>query len=110
MGHKKVCFSCRKAFNLDADFTRCYSLRCTDCGHTMKELSHNFRPPKKNDIAMWNVVNFLVDHGFTYHHIYRNTKDANGLRVIESPVAYPTKMADAQLFVEEFKEQAVKVC
>ena len=70
MGHKLVCFNCRKVKNLDSNFDKSESINniCTKCNSAMKRLPHRFRPPKKEDLKKWKVVEYLFENGFEYEH------------------------------------------
>ena len=70
MGHKLVCFNCRKVKNLDSNFDKSESINniCTKCNSEMKRLPHRFRPPKKEDLKKWKVVEYLFENGFEYEH------------------------------------------
>lgn len=95
MGHKKVCFSCRKAFSLYEYEPANVNLTCPECGLQTIVINHKFRPPRRDDLKQWQLSKFLVDHGFLFHHVYKD------YRVI----AYPTNMEDAKKFVIENKLQ-----
>jgi DNA-directed RNA polymerase subunit RPC12/RpoP len=107
MGYKKVCFSCRKAFSLGTDFTVTHGSTCPECGHEAIVLQHSFRPPKRDDIARWKVVEFLRNNGFVYQHIYKDIRKKNGVVSYENYADYPTTMSEAKDFVREYKDQAV---
>jgi hypothetical protein len=98
MGHKQVCLDCRKAFSIGTDFTNMKDLPCPECNKTMELLPHRFRPPRKSATRKWEAVKFLVKHGFRYHHIAENNSYA----------AYPENLRDAKIFVEKYKEWAIK--
>lgn len=88
-----VCFKCRKSFKRPYPAE---SRPCPDCGRETVGLSQKFKPPKKNAIKEWTVVKFLVEKGFLYFSVYDNF----------SSVPYPTKMDNAILFAERYKNQA----
>ena len=107
MGHKKVCFNCRKSFSLGTDYTIKHSAKCPDCGQPTSILQHTFRPPNRDDIKKWKVAEFLKDHGFIFQHIYKDINTKNGIVSAENYVEYPTTMEDAKDFVLKYKEQAL---
>ncbi len=107
MGHKKVCLNCRIAFNQNSDFTVLTGVTCPECGDTMTEVNHKFRPPKKSDLKAWNVTKYLIENGFLYQHIFENIEERNGLVKKEKYVAYPKTMSEAEKFVSDFKDQAM---
>jgi hypothetical protein len=102
MGHKKVCFKCRKAFSTYNNNVDKINLTCPECGEQMSLLNHAFRPPSKDDSKKWEVVEFLKNHGFFYQHIYSVWTG----KVYEGLVNYPEVMAEAKEFVEKYKRQA----
>lgn len=98
MGHKIVCFECKKAFNLGTDLSSNKEIICSDCGKKGVIFPHRFRPPRKTDIKKWEVVCFLFSNGFKYHHIYfENTKKY---------VNYPENLREAKEFVKTYKAYA----
>jgi len=97
MGHKKVCFTCRKAFSLYEYEAKEVNLACPECGNTTDLLNHSFRPPKRSDIKQWRLARFLVDHGFHFTHIYDP--------VSYVLVPYPKTMEEAIPFVEKYKRK-----
>jgi DNA-directed RNA polymerase subunit RPC12/RpoP len=107
MGHKKVCLNCRKAFNQNSDLEIQSGLTCPECGQKMTKVNHKFRPPKKSDIKKWDVVEYLIENGFLFQHIYKDIDEKKGLISKEKSVDYPTNMSEAKIFVEEFKRQAI---
>ena len=108
MGHKKVCINCRKAFNQNSDFTVQTGMTCPECGQKMAEVNQKFRPPKKSDLKSWNVSKYLIENGFLYQHVYKNIVERNGLVTKEKYADYPKTMSEAEKFVSEFKDQAIK--
>jgi len=101
MGHKNVCFKCRKSQNLGSNFDNIRKSKCPECGVIMKLMPHRFRPPKKQDEKKWEVVKYLVSEGFEYQHILDD-------EIINTYVPYPETMNQAKEFVEKYKNQRVK--
>lgn len=97
MGHKNVCLACQKAINLNADYAVAekQSMKCSDCGGVMIRYSHRFRPPAKNANKKWEVVRFLHQNGFHFHHVSEVGK--NGYS------KYPETMKEAEDFVSRLK-------
>jgi len=93
MGHKKVCFTCRKAFSLYEYETKQVNLTCPECGLDTILLNHKFRPPKRDDLKQWQLAKFLVDHGFLFSHAYKDN----------IMIHYPKTMEEAETFVRENK-------
>ncbi|UFH36539.1 hypothetical protein [Flavobacterium acetivorans] len=107
MGHKSVCLECRKSLNreIDSNSERIYP--CSECGKPMTLLPHRFKPPKKTEDKKWETVNFLIEHGFYYQHVYENVEvKKSGIIVYENYAKYPENIKDAKEFVEKYKDQA----
>jgi hypothetical protein len=100
MGHKSVCFNCRKAFNRNINNLPKLET-CPECQNQVVSYPHLFKPPRKTDLKAWNVVRFLYENGFIYHHI---REDDNRYYA-----KYPDNLADAQQFVIKHKGQALKI-
>lgn len=64
MGHKLICFKCRKSFSIGTDYSVEHSNVCPNCGNAMTIVDQKFKPPKKLDERQWEVVSFLVEHDF----------------------------------------------
>jgi len=105
MGHKTVCFNCRKAFSMGADLTRPAHKSCPECQGEVFIYPHRFRPPQKNDLKKWEVIEFLKQNGLFYHHIYDkyefidqegNQKECSGC------AKYPETMREAKDFVGKY--------
>jgi DNA-directed RNA polymerase subunit RPC12/RpoP len=109
MGHKKVCFNCKKAFSLGTDFSVKHGSTCPECGRQAFVLQHSFRPPSRDDNKAWKIVEFLKDHGFVYQHIYKDISKKNGIVSYENYADYPTTMDQAKEFVLKYRDQAVDV-
>ena len=101
MGHKKVCFNCRKAFSLGTDLSVSHSSTCPECGKQTSRINHAFRPPSKDDLKKWEVAEYLKNHGFIYQHIY-SMRTGNVYCLVD----YPETIAEAKEFVIKYKSQA----
>ena len=97
MSHKKVCFTCRKAFALSMDYESRISLTCPECGNAAFFMNHKFRPPKKTDTKGWELAAFLRDHGFYFQAAYELIERGVYLRV-----QYPQTMQEAREFVLKY--------
>jgi hypothetical protein len=71
-------------------------------------MPHRFRPPKKTDIKKWEVVKFLIEHGFKYQHIYKDVSLNNGIVDYSNYAVYPDNMKEAKEFAEKYSGQAIK--
>jgi predicted RNA-binding Zn-ribbon protein involved in translation (DUF1610 family) len=100
LGYKKVCFSCRKAFNVDQLNAEKTNLNCPECGNKTILFDHKFRPPKQSDVNQWMIVEFLKDNGFVYQHVY--VEQEPGLHL---QIKYPKTMEEAREFVARYKDQ-----
>ena len=109
MGHKKVCLDCRESLNLDSSDYASKTYPCSKCGKQMTLLPHRFRPPKKADDKGWQVVEFLINNGFPFQHIYVNGAGEYFKNSTDNFASYPTNLRDAKEFIEKYKEQARKM-
>jgi hypothetical protein len=95
-----VCFACRKSFKYPAGHAQRV---CPQCRGPMEMLSRKFSAPKSRDLAQWQKVRFLVDHGFRFYSVYQPVE--SGGRVA---VPYPATLQEAKSFVRAFASQAEK--
>ena len=92
-----VCFACRKSFKYPA----CTAKRtCPQCRGPLEMLSRKFAAPKSKDIAQWQKVKYLVEHGFRFYSVYQPVEGGG-----QTPVRYPTSLREAESFVQAFQEQ-----
>lgn len=108
MGHKRVCLSCRITLNIQAEDYSTDKHPCRRCGKEMIFILSHFRPPKKSDDKSWEVVEFLIKHGFYFQHIYQEGLSDYFKRSVNNYISYPTNIRDAQEFVEKYKQHARK--
>ncbi len=108
MGHKSVCFECKKSFSQGTDFQNIHESNCPNCGEPVTMLSHRFRPPKITETKKWETVKFLIQNGFKYQHIYKDINEPkNGEKSLSNLVPYPENLREAKDFVEKYKQQAI---
>ncbi|WP_207420068.1 hypothetical protein [Desertivirga brevis] len=107
MSHKKICLECRLSFNRERITNFGTKKICPECGKEMILFPHRFRPPKKNDDEKWKTVEFLVENGFYYQHLYKDRRYMN-LDVHENYITYPETLREAKEFVEKYRDQARK--
>ena len=101
MGYKTVCLDCRKVLNHGSDFEKFYVGKCPNCEKLMVEVDQKFQAPKSTDTKHWEIVKYLIHHGFKYQRIYEIK--------FQSPyVKYPENMRDAKEFVLKYIDQAIK--
>lgn len=98
MGHKKVCFNCRKAFSIYKNPSDEINLTCPECGGLTTLINHKFRPPMSSDIKKRKVAEYLRNSGCFFHHVYEKVED--GGYVV---VSYPETMTEAVEFVRKYK-------
>jgi hypothetical protein len=99
MGYKNVCLNCFRVENLGTDYEKFRTGKCPECSHAMTFVNHKFRPPKKNDKKGWELVKFLISHGFNFQHV----SDENGIYV-----TYPRSMEEAKEFVKKYEFRGFK--
>lgn len=109
MGHKKVCLNCRLTFNRDFDnSTKEKNYNCSQCGKEMILLPHRFRPPKKTEEKKWQTIEFLIQNGFYFQHIFDPKEDIKNLcPKTKKYVEYPQNLREAIDFVEKYASQAI---
>ena len=100
MGYKKTCFNCKKSFNVTLCFNSKRKYSCPDCGQPAIFMSHKFRPPKRTEVAKWQLVEFLADQGFIFHSIFETPSGG-------AHVKYPANLREAKEFVIKYKEQSI---
>ena len=81
---------------------------CPKCGKPMLLLPHSFRPPKKTDEKAWQLVNYLIQNGFRYQHIYQEGSDEYHGKITDNYISYPKNLRDAKEFVQKYKPQLKK--
>lgn len=101
MGAKRICFNCRKAFNVP--YAAKGPTHCPDCGEAVVILPHRFRPPKKRDTEKWATVKYLVDHGFRYEHLNPANSPTWSLTKYGNYVQCPETLREAKEFVETYR-------
>lgn len=69
-------------------------------------MPHRFRPPRRSDDKKWGTVQFLIENGFKYQHIY-NYIEKEGNQISEN-VIYPENLKEAKEFVLKYKNQSYK--
>ncbi len=108
MGYKNVCLKCRRVENLGTDFKNFHTGNCPLCSSEMYFVNHAFRPPKKHSDKEWKVVEYLIKHGFIFHHIYQEGKSEYYKTQSNNYISYPKTIEEAKEFVVKYKNQAVK--
>ena len=91
-----ACLECRKAFKRH-DQRDALTLKCPECGGPAHRTSRKFKPPKRTDLAQWEKVRFLLEHGFRFFSV----RDHDGRYT-----RYPNTLAEAHEFVRKYRDQA----
>ncbi|UTW62343.1 hypothetical protein KFE98_20450 [bacterium SCSIO 12741] len=68
-------------------------------------MNHRFRPPKKTDKKAWEVVKYLVAHGFAFQHIFQEGKSDYYKTSTDNYVKWPKTLKEAEEFIEKYKSQ-----
>lgn len=74
----------------------------------MRLLNQRFRPPKKLDNKAWQLVEFLIESGFPFQHIYQVGKNEYFKTPSNNYIPYPQTLRDAREFVERYGNQIQK--
>jgi len=95
---------------LNRDFDSGSELKypCPKCGKSMILLPHRFRPPRKSDDKGWELVEYLINKGFYFQHIYQVGSNEYFKKATDNYVPYPKNIRDAKEFVLKYKDQARK--
>jgi hypothetical protein len=96
-----VCCACRKCFRQPYTVD---SRRCPQCSGAMAMVSRKFSAPKMADVAQWQKVQYLIEHGFLFQSVHATSAPGVLLRV-----KYPKTLAEAKRFVIEHQAQAISV-
>jgi hypothetical protein len=64
----------------------------------MAIVHHKFKPPRRNDLKRWKLVELLVKNGFLFQPVYEKIGVAIYLKV-----DYPKNLIEAKEFVEKYK-------
>jgi hypothetical protein len=67
-------------------------------------VDQKFAAPKMADVAQWQKVRYLIDHGFFFQSVYIPIGPGVSLRV-----KYPKTLAEAKRFVIEHQVQAISL-
>ena len=100
MGFKLVCTECRLSFSAGNETEVKHSKKCRSCGRPAHLLHHKFKPPKRTDKEKWQIVAFLISHGFDFSSAYIPLADQKAKYLGHLQIDYPQTMEEAKLFVE----------
>ena len=92
-----ACVACRRSFKRGAQRFELIKA-CPNCGANAIDVGRHFKPPRSTDLPQWEEVRFLLQHGFLFLHV---SDPERGY------VRYPETLAEARVFVERYKDQAL---
>jgi hypothetical protein len=87
---KFACLDCRKVFKRRAEPSHRI---CSHCGSEAQRVGSDFKAPPMTDRDEWQVASFLIRRGFPYYRL---------------GIPYPTTMSEAESFVMEHADKAVR--
>ncbi len=95
-----ACLTCRKSFKRNVDLTVDWAEQaikvCPNCSSNSYNCGRHFKPPQCSDELQWRKVEYLLEHGFWFHHVLDE----------KEYVPYPKDLKEAQKFVEKYRAQA----
>ncbi len=98
-----ACFSCRSVFSRPPVNSVTETRTCPTCGAQSVMMSQRFKAPKKSDLQQWKKVQLLAESGFFFQKVYNQEEDNLWRRV-----GYPKTLREAQIFVDQFQDQAYR--
>jgi hypothetical protein len=94
-----ACLTCRRSFKRPGARAGVDDRRCPGCGNEAINLGRHFKPPQANDIKGWELVTFLVHHGFVFQKIFKLESSEQ--------VGYPANLRAAKDFVRRYRAQSI---
>jgi hypothetical protein len=70
------------------------------CGRPAPWVHRKFKAPKAADVAQWEKVRFLIQHGFLFHSF----GDGRGHNV-----RYPETLKEAKAWVKQWSDNAIRL-
>ncbi len=97
-----VCLDCRRSFKRPVDMMAplAHQKKCPHCGGVAHSVGRHFRPPRRDNLAQWEKVRFLVANGFCFQHVYETARGG-------ALVRYPRTLKAAREFVRKYRAQAL---
>ncbi len=98
-----VCLDCRRSFKRPVDLSDprpSFRRKCPHCGAIAFEVGRHFRPPRRDNLAQWEKVRFLIANGFYFQHVYETARGG-------ALVRYPRTLKAAREFVRKYRAQAL---
>jgi hypothetical protein len=93
-----VCCNCRRSFKRPSNGFR--PRPCPLCGQPAQWVHLKFKAPKATDVAQWEKVRVLIEHGFLFHTF----SDGRGHKV-----RYPKTLEEARTWVKQWSDNAIRV-
>jgi hypothetical protein len=88
-----VCCDCRRSFKRPSN-EGLLPRPCPLCGQPAAWVNRKFKAPKATDVAQWEKVRLLIEHGFLFHSF--------GVR-------YPETLEEARTWVKQWSANAIRV-
>lgn len=92
-----VCCDCRRSFKRPLNGLA--PRPCPLCGRAAPWVHRKFKAPKATDVAQWEKVRFLIQHGFLFHSF----GDGRGQNV-----RYPETLKEARTWVKQWADRAIR--
>lgn len=65
-------------------------------------LSRKFAAPRSKELAQWEKIRYLIDHGFRFYPVFEPS--CGGMKTVR----YPATLAEAKDFVQRFAPQKAR--
>src|SRR4051794_22756971 len=92
-----VCCDCRRSFKRPLNGLE--PRPCPLCGRPAAWVNRKFKAPKSPDVAQWEKVRFLIEHGFRFHSF----GDGHG-----RTVQYPETLKEAKSWVKMWAGKSMR--
>ena len=99
-----VCLKCKTSNKRHFNVPPCdypETMTCPICKEESINLGRNFKAPRKNDLAQWKKIEYLIDHGFYFQKVRPDRSSSDS-------IPYPRTLAEAKVFVVKYKQYAWK--
>ncbi len=94
----QVCLECKKSFKRIKPVSK-----CPECKNEVYTLHPNFKPPKMNDLAAWELVAFLIHKGFNFSGwVKKKSANNRDIGLMYRP-GYPKNLKEAKEFIKKWK-------
>ena len=95
-----VCCDCRRSFKRPLNLLSPRPRPCPLCGQPAPWVHRKFKAPRATDVAHWEKVRFLIQHGFLFHSF----GDGRGRNV-----RYPETLEEAESWVGKWSDKAIRI-